>query len=223
METPAGRARRQSWLRSAGKRMTSRMLGAPVRIITIRSMPMPRPRVGAILMLLLRALIALLYLLLTNVLSYLAALGATIVITEKILGWEHISYRIPLYVFILLVALRSDYNIFITTRICSEAMGARSPRRCREGTVSDRRRAHERRHHPLRDVPDPAVAAGKRPRLDRHQRGARRAHRHLPGAHGAGAETDRVNRAEGRTAGAALDEATRGTGYRRSCSVGFER
>jgi uncharacterized membrane protein YdfJ with MMPL/SSD domain len=87
--------------------------------------------VGAILMLLLRAVIAPLYLLLTNVLSYLAALGATIVITEKLLGWEHISYRIPLYMFIFLVALGSDYNIFITTRIRSEAMA----RGLRDGTV----------------------------------------------------------------------------------------
>jgi putative drug exporter of the RND superfamily len=78
--------------------------------------------VGAILMILLRAVVAPLYLLLTNVLSYLAALGATIVITEKLLGWEHISYRIPLYMFIFLVALGSDYNIFITTRIRGEAM-----------------------------------------------------------------------------------------------------
>ncbi len=87
--------------------------------------------VGAILMLLLRALIAPLYLLATNVLSYLAALGATIVITEKLLGWEHISYRIPLYMFIFLVALGSDYNIFITTRIRSEAM----TRGLRDGVV----------------------------------------------------------------------------------------
>jgi len=87
--------------------------------------------VGAILMILLRALIAPLYLLATNVLSYLAALGATIVITEKILGWDRISYRIPLYMFIFLVALGSDYNIFITTRIRSEAMA----RGLRDGTV----------------------------------------------------------------------------------------
>jgi RND superfamily putative drug exporter len=87
--------------------------------------------VGAILMVLLRALIAPLYLLFTNVLSYLAALGATIVITEKLLGWERISYRIPLYMFIFLVALGSDYNIFITTRIRSEAM----LRGLRDGTV----------------------------------------------------------------------------------------
>ena len=78
--------------------------------------------VGVILALLLRALVAPLYLLLTNVLSYLAALGATIVITEKLLGWGEISYRIPLYMFIFLVALGSDYNIFITTRIRGEAM-----------------------------------------------------------------------------------------------------
>ena len=87
--------------------------------------------VGAILMILLRALIAPLYLLATNVLSYLAALGATIVITEKILGWDRISYRIPLYMFIFLVALGSDYNIFITTRIRGEAMA----RGLRDGTV----------------------------------------------------------------------------------------
>jgi len=78
--------------------------------------------VGVILMVLLRALVAPLYLLFTNVLSYLAALGLTIVITEVLLGWERISYRIPLYMFIFLVALGSDYNIFITTRIRSEAM-----------------------------------------------------------------------------------------------------
>ncbi len=78
--------------------------------------------VGVILAILLRALVAPLYLLATNVLSYLAALGATILITEKLLGWQHISYRIPLYMFIFLVALGSDYNIFITTRIRSEAL-----------------------------------------------------------------------------------------------------
>jgi RND superfamily putative drug exporter len=87
--------------------------------------------VGAILMLLLRAVIAPVYLLFTNVLSYLAALGATIFITEKLLGWQHISYRIPLYMFIFLVALGSDYNIFITTRIRGEAMA----RGLRDGTV----------------------------------------------------------------------------------------
>jgi RND superfamily putative drug exporter len=77
--------------------------------------------VGTILALLLRAIVAAAYLLLTNVLSYLAALGATILITEKLFGWQHLSYRIPLYLFIFLVALGSDYNIFITTRIRSEA------------------------------------------------------------------------------------------------------
>ena len=77
--------------------------------------------VGVILALLLRALVAPAYLLAINVLSYLAALGATIFICEVLLGWERISYRIPLYMFIFLVALGSDYNIFITTRIRSEA------------------------------------------------------------------------------------------------------
>ena len=42
--------------------------------------------------------------------------------TKKLFGWERISYRIPLYMFIFLVALGSDYNIFITTRIRGEAL-----------------------------------------------------------------------------------------------------
>lgn len=78
--------------------------------------------VGLILGLLLRSVVSALYLLATNVLSFLAALGMTIIITELLLGWERISYRVPLYMFIFLVALGSDYNIFITTRIRSEAM-----------------------------------------------------------------------------------------------------
>ncbi len=87
--------------------------------------------VGVILALLLRAIVAPAFLLATNVLSYLAALGATILITEKLFGWQHISYRIPLYMFIFLVALGSDYNIFITKRIRSEALA----HGLRDGTV----------------------------------------------------------------------------------------
>lgn len=48
--------------------------------------------VGVILALL-RALMAPPYLLAINVLSYLAALGATILITEKLFEWEHITTR----------------------------------------------------------------------------------------------------------------------------------
>ena len=42
--------------------------------------------------------------------------------TDKLLGLERITYRIPLYMFIFLVALGSDYNTFTTTRIRSEAL-----------------------------------------------------------------------------------------------------
>ena len=195
-----------AWPWSAARR-PSRPTRGPSATATPSWWPSSRSSWSAsILALLLRALVAPLYLLLTNVLSYLAALGATIVITEKLLGWEHISYRIPLYMFIFLVALGSDYNIFITTRIRSEAMAARAPRRHGEGAGGHRRRAHERRHHPGRHVPDPAVAAGQGPRRDQHRRGARRAHRHVPGAHGAGAGAHALDRPQGRLAGAALDE-----------------
>ena len=73
--------------------------------------------------------------------------------------------------------------------------GERAARRHGEGAVGHGRRADQRRHHPRRHVPDPALAAGQGPRRDQHRRGARRAHRHVPGAHRAGAGAHAVGRA----------------------------
>ncbi len=73
-----------------------------------------------ILGLLLRSVVAALYLLLAVTLNYFAALGASSFLFRQIQGDEGIAYAIPLYSFIFLVALGADYTIFLMTRVREE-------------------------------------------------------------------------------------------------------
>ena len=74
-----------------------------------------------ILAALLRALVAPLILIGTVILSYGAALGASMFVFEKIFGFEGADPGIPLFCFIFLVALGVDYNIFLMVRVREEA------------------------------------------------------------------------------------------------------
>jgi RND superfamily putative drug exporter len=77
--------------------------------------------VFAALVLLLRALVAPVYLLGTVILSYLGTLGACFVIFPHVFG-RPMEPLIPLIIFIFLVALGSDYNIFLMARAREEAV-----------------------------------------------------------------------------------------------------
>ncbi|WP_274364684.1 MMPL family transporter [Paenibacillus thermotolerans] len=57
----------------------------------------------------------------TILLSYAATLGFGWFIFHNVLGYEAISYRIPVYTFVFLVALGVDYNIMLVSRIREEA------------------------------------------------------------------------------------------------------
>jgi RND superfamily putative drug exporter len=74
-----------------------------------------------VLALLLRSLIAPLYLLVTVLLSYGTTLGIVSWIFQGIMGQDGISFMIPIIVFVLLVALGSDYNIFLMSRVREES------------------------------------------------------------------------------------------------------
>jgi RND superfamily putative drug exporter len=77
--------------------------------------------VFAILALLLRALLAPLLLVATVVLSFAAALGVSAVVFDHIFGIPAADSAFPLFVFVFLVALGIDYNIFLMTRVREEA------------------------------------------------------------------------------------------------------
>lgn len=68
-----------------------------------------------------QSLIAPLYMMATIILSYFSALGISAFIFEHLLNYDAISYRIPLYTFIFLVALGVDYNIMLVSRVKEEA------------------------------------------------------------------------------------------------------
>jgi RND superfamily putative drug exporter len=75
-----------------------------------------------VLVILLRAIVAPLYLLATVVVSYLGTLGISLLVFEHLLGREGIDPLLPILSFIFLVALGVDYNIFLMTRIREEAV-----------------------------------------------------------------------------------------------------
>ncbi|MGW0819378.1 MMPL family transporter [Streptomyces viridiviolaceus] len=74
-----------------------------------------------ILCVLLRALLAPLLLIGTVILSFAAALGISALVFRHVFGYAGETTDFPLLVFVFLVALGIDYNIFLTTRIREEA------------------------------------------------------------------------------------------------------
>ncbi|HEX5204994.1 MAG TPA: MMPL family transporter [Actinoplanes sp.] len=74
-----------------------------------------------ILALLLRAILAPVILILTVVLSFAAALGVSALVFRHVFGWSGEDTSFPLFVFVFLVALGIDYNIFLMTRVREEA------------------------------------------------------------------------------------------------------
>ncbi len=74
-----------------------------------------------ILAVLLRALVAPLILTATVVLSFAAALGVSAFFFNHVFGFGGADTSFPLFVFVFLVALGVDYNIFLMTRVREEA------------------------------------------------------------------------------------------------------
>jgi RND superfamily putative drug exporter len=74
-----------------------------------------------ILVLLLRAVVAPLLLIATVVLSFAATLGVCGLVFTHLFGFEGADSGFPLTIFIFLVALGVDYNIFMVTRIREES------------------------------------------------------------------------------------------------------
>jgi RND superfamily putative drug exporter len=74
-----------------------------------------------VLLALLRALIPPIYLILSILLSYGATIGVTRVASEVLWGTDALTWWVPFFMFVLLVALGMDYNIFLMGRVKEEA------------------------------------------------------------------------------------------------------
>ena len=182
-----------------------------------------------ILLLLLRSLVAATYLVASVLLSFLAALGLSVVIFQNILGHPGVGYQNAVWMFIFLAALGADYNILIMTRVREEirARGLVEGTRiavARTGGVITSAGAD-----PRRDVLDPDHAALARYLPTWVRRNARRAHGHLHRARAAGAERGAALAALELVARAGADREAPGRRHRRGYArvlralIGIER
>jgi len=87
----------------------------------LRIFPIAILVIAILLALVLRSLVAPVYLIASVALSYLAALGVAVLLFQDVLGAAGLSYFVPFLMFVFLLALGEDYNILIMTRIREEA------------------------------------------------------------------------------------------------------
>jgi RND superfamily putative drug exporter len=87
----------------------------------IKVIPIAILAIGILLALVLRSLVAPLYLIASVGLSYLAALGLSVLLFIKIGGQGGLVFFLPFLMFVFLLALGEDYNILVMTRIREEA------------------------------------------------------------------------------------------------------
>lgn len=74
-----------------------------------------------ILAVFLRALVAPLYLVLASLLALAASLGLTVIVFQGLLGQGELTFYVPFAGTVLLVALGSDYNVYLVGRVWDEA------------------------------------------------------------------------------------------------------
>jgi len=77
--------------------------------------------IAVLLALVMRSLVAPLYLIVSVVLSYFSALGLTVLVFDKAAGQPGLTFILPFLLFMFLLALGEDYNILVMTRIREEA------------------------------------------------------------------------------------------------------
>jgi RND superfamily putative drug exporter len=77
--------------------------------------------IGVLLAIVMRSLVAPFYLIVSVALSYLAALGLSVLLFQVLGGSGGLTFLLPFLMFLFLLALGEDYNILVMTRIREEA------------------------------------------------------------------------------------------------------
>jgi len=87
----------------------------------VRIFPVAIIVIAVLLALVLRSLVAPIYLIASVAISYLAAFGVSVLLFQDAAGNGGLNYFIPFLMFVFLLALGEDYNILVMTRIREEA------------------------------------------------------------------------------------------------------
>lgn len=94
--------------------------------------------IAIILALLLTAVIAPLNLLVCVALTFAATLGSVVLVFLRFVGYDGIDFSIPIVLYLFVVAIGTDYNILIGSRLREEFQNGHSPREAaREAVAND--------------------------------------------------------------------------------------
>ncbi|WP_245819524.1 MMPL family transporter [Rhodococcoides yunnanense] len=93
--------------------------------------------IAVILALLLTAVLAPLNLLVCVALTFAATLGAVVLVFLRLLDYDGIDFTIPIVLYLFVVAIGTDYNILIASRLREEFHNGHPPRRAAEEAVAN--------------------------------------------------------------------------------------
>ena len=83
--------------------------------------------IALILALLLRSLVAPIYLVVAVLLNFAATLGATVYVFQGIQGDPGVTFQLPIILYLFVVAIGTDYNILMIARLREEAREGKEP------------------------------------------------------------------------------------------------
>ncbi len=84
--------------------------------------------IGLILALLLRSVVAPVYLVIAVLLNFAATLGATVYVFQGLQGHPGVTFQLPIILYLFVVAIGTDYNILMIARLREEAREGNEPR-----------------------------------------------------------------------------------------------
>ncbi|MFI5490776.1 MMPL family transporter [Micromonospora echinaurantiaca] len=91
-------------------------------------LPVAAGLIALILALLLRSLVAPIYLVIAVLLNFAATLGATVYLFQGVQGEPGVTFQLPIILYLFVVAIGTDYNILMIARLREEAREGNEPR-----------------------------------------------------------------------------------------------
>ncbi|WFE50092.1 MMPL family transporter [Micromonospora sp. WMMD1155] len=90
-------------------------------------LPVAAGLIALILALLLRSLVAPIYLVIAVLLNFAATLGATVYLFQGLQGEPGVTFQLPIILYLFVVAIGTDYNILMIARLREEAREGHEP------------------------------------------------------------------------------------------------